>query len=142
MYRINTLANYYDTGQVVVDADGARVTIPEGLEAMGGDTGWVPATLEAGWTGSVYLRRMGNRVRALFDAVATANAAPSMILRLPVGWRADTPAGISERFLLHNTASAGRRGYVSYDGVSITNYTASEALYGATEWLTSDPMPA
>lgn len=135
MHRINTLADYYKTGQVVVDAGGARVTIP-------GDTGWVPATLSPGWTGSVHLRRMGNRVRAVFHAVASTNTPPSMTLILPVGWRADTPVGVSERFLLHNTVSAGRRGYVSYDGLSITNYESGEALYGATEWLTNDPLPA
>lgn len=135
MHRINTLADYYKTGQVVLDAGGARATIP-------GDTGWVPATLSSGWTGSVYLRRMGNRVRAVFDAVASTNPAPSLALMLPVGWRADTPAGVSERFLLHNTASAGRRGYVSYNALSITNYESGEALYGAAEWLTNEPLPA
>lgn len=106
-----------------------------------GDTGWREIALSAGWTGRVFIRRVGTKVSLLFNAVQSPTEMNLIAVVLAPGYRSGAPTGISERFLLHNTSSAARRGYASFDGVSISNLVANEALYGSAEMFTVDPWP-
>lgn len=117
------------------------VGLNDRLLSLDRDTGWRKVAPEGDWTGDIYIRRTGRRIKVIFNGISTTTTT-RLALITGAGFIADTPAGVSERFLLHNTSSATRRGYISTDAVSIADFAAGEALYGSAEWVTANGWPA
>lgn len=143
--RLNMLDSAGQRGYTVDQNVGRVVKVWDYLnnreQMIYGDTGWRKINLELGWSGTTYIRRIGGNARILFDGVSTSTATGGSVLILPSGFRAGAPSSVSERFLLHNTSSAVRRGFISISAVTLANYSAGEAMYGSADFPTNDPWP-
>ena len=123
-----------------IDAFAAQVGTD--VKSLRQKTGWRKIAPEAGWSGDTYISRRADKVRIIFDGISATATGASIALILPTGFRCSAPPTVSERFLLHNTSSAGRRGYVSTNALSVVAQTAGEPLYGSTEFFTEDIWPS
>lgn len=93
--------------------------------------------LSNGWTGSLYVKRVGWKVYFKSEGMNGSAATATLAAMIPIGLRPE--GGINERGLLHTTASAVSRWWCALDAFS--SPVGLGNLYGSGSWDTVDPIP-
>lgn len=103
---------------------------------------WMTVASGGSWTGSVIVRRDGDDVKVIFNAVTTTDSTGfKSVINMPIGFRNSNPVGISDRFEVHNLAGGTRRGYMSLGIITIQHTDTVEPLYGSLSFTTNDAYP-
>lgn len=133
MKRITPLAEALTTGKIVIDVDGIEA------EIGGGDkrTGWRLMPLVNGWTGALYMKRVGTNVFMKAEGLNGSAASSAVVALVPPGFQSE--GSINERGLLHSTSSAVSRWWCGTDAFSSPNGLGN--LYGSGSWDTTDAWP-
>lgn len=110
------------------------------------DSGWldVSGAFLNGWTGLLFARRIGKHVTFRYDGLNAAAATDGAFLAVPAGFSASAPMSRGPRPLLHTAANPPiiRRTYTTGGELAILGYATSDIIYGDSEWITDEPIPA
>lgn len=101
-------------------------------------TQWQQLPLANGWTGTLYIKRVGDTVWVKSEGLDGSAATSTVVARIPLGYRPE--GSVNERGLLHTTASATSRWWCALDAFSSPT-GLSTPLYGSASWDTPDPIP-
>lgn len=109
------------------------------------DTGWRRVAPEAGYSGDVYLRRLGAQVYWHANPVTPTAAGTKQIAILPTGFRVKSYGTLPVPVGFVGTISGTHMGparVTSGTYLSLYNLEGGSSYYGALSWPTSDAWPS
>lgn len=132
----STLGHYWD------ESVGRRMfvwdTINSRWQMTYGDTGWRTVTAENSWSGTVYLRRIGQQVVVRTAGVAGVSASADTFYTLPTGYK---PLATYYVPLLSGSTTTAIKVAVAVGGAMSTARPLSAGVAGEFSWMTNESWP-
>lgn len=101
-------------------------------------TPWHDLPLINGWTGKLYVKRVGDAVYGKAEGLDGSAASSTIVALVPTGYRPE--GAVNERGLFHTTDLAVSRWWCALNAFSSPHGVAAP-LYGSFSWDSTDPMP-